>query len=168
MQSPLGNIFRKMFVISILLGLFLIGCQKCPPICPCPPYCEATPNDFDSLLTNGDYNELLNQANQALENDTPYLTETRLYRGLALLALGEIESAAGDFSFAYDRTNELITIDQSYEMDLLYRNYMVASILSGNRELGVKLRDAAIDLGYTSEEIIMKEYEDALRRSETN
>ena len=155
---------RSMIGIVILLGLFVASC--CPPNCPCPPYCEFfEPSQLNELFVNGEYNELLKQANTALENKTPYLTETLLYRGLAFRALEKMDSASEDFSYVFDHKSDLVSINQDYETDLLYRNYMVVSIILGKFELGDLLRDAAIDLGYTPADVIIKEYEDAYEKT---
>jgi len=155
---------RSMIGIVILLGLFVASC--CPPNCPCPPYCEFfEPSQLNELFVNGEYNELLKQTNAALENKTPYLTETLLYRGLAFRALEKMDSASEDFSYVFDHKSDLVSINQDYETDLLYRNYMVVSIILGKFELGDLLRDAAIDLGYTPADVIIKEYEDAYEKT---
>ena len=167
MQSSFYNPAKFTIGIVFLLGLFVASC--CPPNCPCPPYCEFfQPAQLNDLFVNGEYEELLKQANIALDNETPYRTETLLYRGLAFRSLEETASAFEDFSYVFDHKNELTSIDQDYETDLLYRNYMVVSILMEKYELGDMLRDVAVDLGYTPKDVIIKEYEDAYERTKTH
>ena len=161
MRSSFDGNVRYLFII-LIIGIYLSGC--CPPYCPVgtngPIFLPLwLPPAFDESYSNGDYETLLLETNRALDGGTPYGVEARLYRGLALQALEKTDAAFEDFSYVAEHTDELSTIDQKYEMDLLYRNYMILSNIRGDIELSERLKDKAIDLRYTPAETILDEYE---------
>ena len=157
---------KKLFKIGLLmLGAFilLVGC--------CPPNCPPTPlmvDQWDNLYQEGAYENLLQETSLILEQgpDGEFFAEANLYAGLAELKLkGDPELALSYLDEAEKRSSELISLDQTYELTLLFRGKMVALVYLGDLKSARIYRQMAVDMSPELEDEINKEFEDALRES---
>lgn len=96
--------------------------------------------------------------------EADYYAEANLYSGLAELGRsGDLEVALNYLSEAERLSNQLTTIDSTYELTLLYRGLMVVYAKLGDIDAAGMYLELAIELSPDQQEEIRKEFEDAIQ-----
>ena len=149
-------------LLMLLTGLILAGC--CPPNCPVTP---TVVQQWDDAIQQGDYAQVLEEATKIIEQgpEAEFYAEANLYAGVAEVKReGDLDLALSYLDTAEALSDQLTTIDPTYELTLLYRGKMVIFAKFGDIETATKYLELAVELSPELEAEIRQEFEDALQQ----
>ena len=141
-------------VLIALVGILASACSATEPT----PY---SVHSLDNAYQEGNFKQVIQEADYLVNlgpSSTQY-AEARLYRGLAELCKeGNTELAKANLAVAEGLSSNLETIDQDYELTLLYRGQMVVNLHTGNIPAAEQYYKQALQLSPDMQEVIMQEY----------
>ncbi len=141
-------------ILIALVGLLLSACAVEEPT-------HYSIQSLDSAYQQGNFQQVIEEADY-LVNMGPssvHYAEARLYRGLAELCKeGNAELAKANLAVAEDLSANLRTIDQEYELTLLYRGQMVVNLHFGDITTAERYYKQALQLSPDMQEVIVQEY----------
>ncbi|MBN2502869.1 MAG: hypothetical protein JXB38_18965 [Anaerolineales bacterium] len=141
-------------VLIALVGLLLSACAAEEPV-------HYSVQSLDNAYQKGNFQQVIEEADYLVNmgpSSTQY-AEARLYRGLAELCKeGNTELAKANLAVAEDLSTSLGTINQEYELTLLYRGQMVVNLHFGDMTAAERYYKQALQLSPDMQEVIIQEY----------
>ena len=152
-----GLVRKPVLYVGVLIALVGILASACSAADPTP----YSVHSLDNAYQQGNFMQVIQEADYLVNlgpSHTQY-AEARLYRGLAELCKeGDTELAEANLSVAEGLSTSLETIDQGYELTLLYRGQMVVKLHQGNIPAAEEYYKQALQLSPDMQDVIMQEY----------